>query len=151
MNKFKEAEKLKKEYQATLIAITAEDVKSLFDGLFEKYPNFRAIGWTQYVPGFNDGEPCEFTMDRDCNILTNESIKDYLVGIDESDTMTDEEIHDLAVCDFGRPKLDPQMKKDISDVFKLISSDISETLFGPDVQIIITKTKLTVSSYSCGF
>lgn len=151
VNKFKEAEKLKKEYRATLRAITAEDVKSLFDGLFEKYPNFRAIGWKQYVPSFNDGEPCEFTMDTDFQVLTNQAIKDNLEGLDESGTMTDDEIHQLGVRDFGWSKLDPEMENDISDVFSLISSDISEMVFGADVQIIITRTKLTANSYECGY
>lgn len=144
MNKFQEAEKLKNKYRATLRDITAEDVKGLFDEVFEKHPNFRAIGWKQYVPSFNDGEPCEFTMDTDFQVVINDPEK-------INDNLTDEEIHDLRIRDFGWPKLDPEMEKDICDAFNLISADISETVFGSDVQIVITRSKITANSYSCGY
>jgi hypothetical protein len=42
--------------------------------LFTAYPNVKAIGWTQYTPYFNDGEPCVFSVndlyvcDETCNI-----------------------------------------------------------------------------------
>lgn len=34
--------------------------EGLFAGLFEAFPFAEAVVWTQYTPGFNDGEPCTF-------------------------------------------------------------------------------------------
>lgn len=33
-----------------------------FKEFFERHPKVTAIGWTQYTPHFNDGEPCEFSI-----------------------------------------------------------------------------------------
>lgn len=32
----------------------------MFTRFFAAYPEITGIGWTQYAPSFNDGEPCEF-------------------------------------------------------------------------------------------
>lgn len=37
-------------------ALKEESVK-----LFDKYSDLEGIGWRQYTPYFNDGEPCEFS------------------------------------------------------------------------------------------
>lgn len=34
--------------------------KEIFKTFFELYPEVQAVGWNQYTPYFNDGEPCEF-------------------------------------------------------------------------------------------
>lgn len=31
-----------------------------FQAFFSSHPDVKAIEWTQYTPGFNDGDPCQF-------------------------------------------------------------------------------------------
>lgn len=37
-------------------------VQELFQPYFDQYPDMLEIGWVQFIPGFNDGEACEFTI-----------------------------------------------------------------------------------------
>lgn len=39
-----------------------ELVKDALKELFEANPSFTAVGWSQWAPYFNDGEPCEFSV-----------------------------------------------------------------------------------------
>ena len=37
-------------------------VGALFKAFFAQYPEVTAVGWTQYTPHFNDGDPCVFRV-----------------------------------------------------------------------------------------
>ena len=37
-------------------------VAALFKHFFATNPDVTGIGWTQYTPHFNDGDPCEFSV-----------------------------------------------------------------------------------------
>ena len=39
-----------------------EVLESAFTRFFERCPEVTAVQWTQYAPGFNDGEPCTFGL-----------------------------------------------------------------------------------------
>lgn len=47
-----------------------EAFKEAFKEIHEKNPNILGVHWYQYVPGFNDGDPCTFTM-GEINFLVN--------------------------------------------------------------------------------
>ena len=34
----------------------------IFETFFRNYPEITAVGWNQYTPYFNDGDPCEFRI-----------------------------------------------------------------------------------------
>jgi len=40
----------------------------------EKYPNVKAVAWTQYTPFFNDGEACEFGVGDPEFIIDEKSV-----------------------------------------------------------------------------
>lgn len=43
----------------------------LLISFLEEYPTFKALTWTQYIPHFNDGEPCTFSIyDFNCFLET---------------------------------------------------------------------------------
>lgn len=57
------------QYQVQVKALkeeTQEKMKALLAEMLQKFftvcPEIQTITWYQYVPSFNDGDPCEFTM-----------------------------------------------------------------------------------------
>lgn len=53
---------LKADYMKKVAEEGANLVKKEFKAVFDKYPELRAVTWSQYTPYFNDGEPCEFSV-----------------------------------------------------------------------------------------
>lgn len=53
-----EQRELAKRFQETAQELFKETTKEFFD----KNPAIKAVGWTQYTPYFNDGEPCTFSV-----------------------------------------------------------------------------------------
>lgn len=43
----------------------------IFKTFFEQYPEIKAVGWNQYTPYFNDGEPCEFSVGEVFGVAEN--------------------------------------------------------------------------------
>lgn len=39
-----------------------EELEKFAGEMFAKYPKLNSFGWVQYVPYFNDGDPCQFTI-----------------------------------------------------------------------------------------
>lgn len=65
MNKaIEEFEAKKKEImaigKADLVAVFQEEIRNIQ----KQYPEMEGVVWTQYTPYFNDGEPCEFSVDE---------------------------------------------------------------------------------------
>jgi len=56
-----ERETLSKKIRAMAAEVFAEGVK----GIFEKHPTLEYFSWNQYTPYFNDGDVCEFSVNRD--------------------------------------------------------------------------------------
>lgn len=63
-----ERRKLEKKIAAMAVDVFSEEVKKLF----EKHPVLQSFSWTQYTPYFNDGDVCEFGVNRD--YITLESV-----------------------------------------------------------------------------
>jgi hypothetical protein len=78
----------------------------VFKPLFEAAPEIEAVTWTQYIPSFNDGEPCEFSV-RDLWVVDEATIKAHIEENYEEDEEydRDEIIHDL-LSDEGFPSID---------------------------------------------
>ena len=111
-------------------------IKSAVKEFFEQNPEVTAIGWTQYAPYFNDGEPCEFgvgEMYATSMPLDHEDFEDRMFSWgdypDEFNPDTKE------VNEFLR---------DLSSV----PEDIYESLFGTDSLIVITRDGNRVEDYS---
>lgn len=56
-----EREELTRRIKESATALFSEGTKTLF----EKNPRLGSFTWMQYTPYFNDGEPCEFAVNRD--------------------------------------------------------------------------------------
>lgn len=58
-------QQMKKEYEEVIQKFGKEMFNSTSKELFENNPNLTSFAWTQYTPYFNDGDTCEFGVNRD--------------------------------------------------------------------------------------
>jgi hypothetical protein len=108
------------------------ELKDIFKELFVAYPNVKAIGWTQYTPYFNDGEPCVF------------SVNDLYV-CDETCNIDSYDIYSWNEIWRGGDDKYPL----IAEVAGILQNaeDILLMMFGDHVKIIATSEGLTVEEY----
>ena len=55
---------LEEAYKAELAKVSntiAEEIGLNFKSLCEKIPSIKKMGWSQFTPSFNDGDPCRFS------------------------------------------------------------------------------------------
>lgn len=116
--------------------------------VFVRHPELKVIKWTQYTPGFNDGDPCYFTI-GDVSAANYMDINHY--GEWEGDE--DEEPEDLEVfsLDYNVPK----KYKDLEPLGKFINSktgkDVLEFMFGDGVTVVVTADGVDTDEYDCGY
>ncbi len=103
----------------------------------EAHPDIKAIGWTQYTPYFNDGDPCVFGI--------NEL---YVSATDERDEEVGGEGWFYL---WGTPEkgLSEQSWADLIELKKALegSEDELEAAFGDHVRVIVTPTGVDVEEY----
>ncbi len=113
---------LQKQINNTAKAVLKEDA----DAVFEKYPELKSFGWTQYTPLFNDGDACEFSAD----------VSDvYINGKNEYDWSNKEK------------KIYKPIAKEISDFLYKIPEESLEDMFGDGVLVEITPKAMNTSEY----
>ena len=58
-------QQMKKEYEEVIQKFGKEMFNSATKELFENNPKLNSFTWNQYTPYFNDGDTCEFGVNRD--------------------------------------------------------------------------------------
>lgn len=124
-------EEMKKLLDNSRGEIHAELFKILDEEVFKKYPDIKNIGWTQYTPYFNDGEPCEFGVNT-----YGESI--YING--EPGYDLSEEIY----------KSQEEVRDVISKIIDGISDNILKTLYDEGLVFIYNDGTFEVEDYDHG-
>lgn len=151
----KEYENIKKE----LTAQGEQVLKVTLRRVLRTYPEIEAISWTQYTPGFNDGDACEFTVGS-VEVKFNDPTKVKPTKVskkrkddDEDETHHEDEFIDV---DYGLDDKNPVHKEfkpilaEISNVVNTLS-DVLEGMFGNGSRVIATKDGIKVEEYDCGF
>lgn len=122
-------------FQSQFLDALKADLKELFDA----DPNFLGLVWTQYTPGFNDGEPCVFGLGE-------------AVAVYEPAVLEDVEPGDL----YGdEPGLVSKYK--FTEALKQLWGSVSnlphqmERTFGNNVKVRATRAGFDVSEYDCGY
>jgi hypothetical protein len=140
-------------------------LKEVFKDVFVKFPEVETFGWKQYIPGFNDGDPCEFSM-RDLEYwLTPEARAEFKLdprsADDEEDYDTEGDAGDL--WSYGKDYRDKNYinprAKEIDEFFtglySIISSDAFENLlqalFESNAEIIVSREGIEFDYYDCGY
>lgn len=138
--------------------IPQEPIQNLLPYFKTAFENgITALKWHQYTPGFNDGDPCEFSV-HEPRVTTNAVVAaawldnaepdmeeaypdksydyyddyDYESTSDHPDGLTDETYPDIPV-DAGR------------------FEDAVRAKFGNDVEVVVTPNRVVVFEYDCGY
>jgi hypothetical protein len=126
-----------------------EETRGLFSGgckdIFIANPGLVSFSWTQYTPGFNDGDPCEFS--------TNTDYPAVLFKIGDENVEFDENSGE------GDPDEYPEHKEAIvaaqtavSEFLGIFGDSEYEAIFGDNVKVTVTADgKATINEYDCGY
>lgn len=132
-------ESIQKEYDSQAERI----LKIGFKDFLTKNSVVKALRWTQYTPGFNDGDACEFT------------VSDLQVFFEDPKDDSDDEGIDLYSIKGNLKKynLDAETFK----VLEAIGDSLNDMekplqrLYGDGSQVTVTSKKIKVTDYDCGF
>lgn len=138
-------------YMAQFQATAQEKFKEFFSTFWEQNPAIKAIIWTQYTPYFNDGEPCEFSVnDPYYTNAEGEDLDEISYGEYEGDTDgVWSEYSFGGMYDGETPEgVNPESTKQLS---KLVCSEVMEpvmkAMFGPDSKVIATREGFRVKDF----
>lgn len=154
-----EMEKKKKAMSKSAVPVIKAELKAFL----EANPEVEAIRWNQYVPGFNDGEPCTFSLgDIQMRLVPEEEEEveeESSEGEEESEE--EEEYEDEDYDDDEEDWIDEygldDVSKKLASAFKKLSGKLQslepilEEAFGSNAEITATRKKITVEDYDCGF
>lgn len=127
-----EVSTLKKEYQ--------DKSKEAFKKVLKEYfadSETQAIVWGQYVPGFNDGDPCEFSLTDVYFVVKNFDPEDLQDPYDYDESS----IEDIHKDDNANSIYD----------FLNANEDMLEEMFGVNVAVYVTPEAIIVNEYCCGY
>jgi hypothetical protein len=175
--KVKDVEKRQKEL-ASAEKLLATDIVDELKKLVNSSPHIEAIRWQQYTPGFNDGDPCTFSISElevkfDENVIAEYGNQEKTTLKKVSDEDEEDEdgpeddragfISDYEVEDFLKKKMDVLnhkelgvLEKQYETLCKLHNSLTSmeselERRFGDGMQITVTKKGIETEDYDCGY
>lgn len=114
-----------------------------------KFPLVEGYKWTQYTPYFNDGEPCEFSVNAD-GYIVNEEVDDcYYQPSNTTYDIVNGKIESIPRVNLGEKET--QEIACLEYMNNLISEqdeDMLLNLYGDHAEIIVTQTDVTVEEYS---
>ena len=125
--------------------------KLAFKEFFEANPEVNVVGWRQYTPYFNDGDPCEFHTTASYAFVSN--AKDYdnisygeYEGEDESVWLNDEDYgdHNEELI----PKSVLENAEALRSLLSKIDDDVFLDMFGDHAQVFATRDGFDVQEYS---
>lgn len=126
----------------------------LMQPIFEKFPEIEAVRWNQYVPGFNDGDPCVFSV-------SEPEVSFVDKAGDQVDDRTDEEREEDGDEEVGwhgawseRVKNVKGLRNRIEDACEELQEleDVCEKVFDSNAQITIYRDGTVESDYyECGY
>lgn len=158
--------------------VLAENVVDALRDIIRGSEYIEAARWHQYTPGFNDGDPCEFTV-NDLEVKFSEDLlseygnkekstdkkKDEDEDEEEEDDVDEDDgwVDSYEVESFLKEKIDVLNHKEIGLLEKqyeaacklhgVLSSMEGALLdkFGDNIQITVTKKGIETEDYDCGY
>lgn len=130
----------------------ANIIGSAFQAVLKECPGI-GVNWNQYVPGFNDGDPCTFTV-GEFNVCLLEDISDNRpdeCGLCEGDD------GNIVKSDYPNKDIliDPSLitceqYNQLLSIWNKLDNYILEIVFDSNAEITITRDDVTVDDYDCG-
>lgn len=131
-----------------------EDLYPYFKEAFDK--GIKAVKWEQYTPGWNDGEPCEFSI-SDVKFTANSEIAQAWLDSDDPD-------YDVIYPNHGYRYFDEENfmgygEHPDGNEFKNINLPVAEGrfedalrgVFGNDTQVVVTPERVVQFEWDCGY
>ena len=149
---------IEKQYNDAVESIRNTGLKDVFKEVSET-SDIEGIAWTQYVPSFNDGDPCTFTLGE--VYLTFEPLTEAMANWGGHYLEEDEEEYgkweSYGFFDYSggygkeNRKIIPgkEVAVEIQD-FINGNPDLMEKLFGSYSCILVTPEEIKVEEYDCG-
>jgi hypothetical protein len=117
--------------------------------VLDKYPEFIAIRWIQYVPSYNDVEACIFTLHE----------PKYVSSTELSDEEAKAENYTVEIADRVYRIVDVESKSTWDSKLRLLNisnvlyniEDLLAEQFGENAEVIITRDEIIVNGYDCGY
>ena len=132
--------------------------------IFNKHQNLKAIQWVQYIPGFNDGDPCTFTQGENTFVIEGFPCNDTDYNEYEEHNIRVGNLADRRwVCPWDLSKYLPGKSSDFEISQELYDDlrefarnlgaldDVLAQMFGNDARVILTPDEIFVEEYECGY
>lgn len=129
------------ETRAQVKAKARDAIASLFKAFFAQYPTVTAIGWTQYTPYFNDGEPCEFSK-HEFGVSTRSDVDWENAG--QYDDNDEPYIRD----EYELQSEEEHLKRALRRLERASEEDLFEAAFGDHVRVVATPAGFHVFEHS---
>jgi hypothetical protein len=153
LDKLSSLQEEKKQLEKDAIAL----LKGTLQQLLKDIPELEGVRWSQYIPGFNDGEPCEFSVNElevkfagiseaDCNSI--ESLTGETDGYGPIAEQIDILQYAVLKEKYG-DKLFKYLEKVNDTIYDL--EDSLQTAFGDNARVVVTKDGIEVEEYDCGY
>jgi hypothetical protein len=160
--KVKEFEKKQKELKKTEKGLATDVVITLKD-IIQGSSHIEAMRWHQYTPGFNDGDPCEFTI-SDLEIKFSEEYTNQEKGPCEDEEEDSEGWIDCyAIEGFFKARVDVINHKEVAlleqqyEALATLHGTLTsmegelQSRFGDNMEITVTKKGIETEDYDCGY
>lgn len=121
------------EYNSQVEKLTNEAKVALLkeiQTLFKTHPTLKSIGWNAYIPSWNDGDICSYTMDTSRDSL-------FINGINSYDEEWTREHAELA--------------RMVEPIISMLPEAMCEKIFGYNVTITVTEDGYSTEDYDCGY
>lgn len=175
-NVFQETIEAHKAYKAKLKQLSQKQLQEACAKFFDENPAVLAFSWIQWIPGFNDGDPCTFTLGEPSVLWKLEAMeqkpgardwdKKPLVAKFWEKDPTEEEIQGFSESELGREEAEfgipdgARLKKEFEgsdEAFSHLWGDLAgveevlESIFGTNAHVIVTRENIVVNDYDCGY
>lgn len=133
-----------------------EDLYPYFKLAFDK--GVTAVMWEQYTPGFNDGEPCEFSV-HEAKLTSNALVAEAWLEDEEPDMALAYPDSDLSADYYDQESYESWSNHpdgvEIPEIEMPVHSaafeDALRGVFGNDTKIVVTPGRIVQFEYDCGY
>jgi hypothetical protein len=143
---------MKRKYDEAVKTSGEEIVKAVFNELFDNYPEVQACNWHQYIPSFNDGDPCEFTVGElhwQIDGVISKYAPDDRSAEDYDGESKEEDPRWVSSWELKETPLYDVVKVVESTLYRI--EDCLEFAFDSNAEITVTRDSITVDEYYCGW
>lgn len=120
---------LKKDY----VKAAKELTKQAFAEYFEKFPGVESLGWRQYAPSFNDGDPCVFRVNT----------YDIVIRAVGAEVDGDKDFYDSGHFAYASKE-----REAAALLLKSIDSSIMEDMYGDGSEVTVSRNgKVQIDEY----